>query len=240
MAMGIVSLPTRVRKLVAPNSPREMAKAKPAPATSARRRKGRSISRHTRDGEAPSVDAASRRRGSMARSVGRTARTTKGTATTAWAMGMRTHEPLRSSGRWSMVMSRPKPTVTADVPSGSMSPASRSEPTRREAAMATAALPPTTTATTVASTAKRSEVPTAASGSATGRLAGPRPGAAPRPRHADKPRPSPPRSEPATRRPRGRTTIATSPATVVATRARCRAVRGAVAVPRGRRRSVTA
>ena len=82
-------------------------------------------------------------------------------------------------------MSRPKPTVTADVPSGSIRPASRSEPPRREAAMATAALPPITTAMTVASTAKRSEVPTAASGSATGRLAGPRPGAAPRARHAD-------------------------------------------------------
>ena len=98
MAMGIVSLPTRVRKLVAPNSPSEMAKAKPAPATSARRRNGRSTSRQTRGGEAPSVAAASRRRGSMERSVGSTARTTNGTATTAWAMGMRTHEPRRSSG----------------------------------------------------------------------------------------------------------------------------------------------
>ena len=58
MAMGMVSCPIRVRKLVAPNSPSEMAKANPAPATSARRRKGRSISRHTRAGR-----GAERRRG---------------------------------------------------------------------------------------------------------------------------------------------------------------------------------
>ena len=59
-------------------------------------------------------------------------------------------------------------------------------------------------------------------------------------RHAERPRPSPPRSEPVTRRPSGMMTIATRPATVDATSARWRAVRGAAAVPRGRRRRVTA
>ena len=88
----------RTMKRVAPNSPSEMANAKPG-----RDQRGAGDDRqvdlapHPR-GDAPSVAAASRRRGSMARSTGVITRTTNGTATSACAIGTSHHEPRRSSG----------------------------------------------------------------------------------------------------------------------------------------------
>ena len=59
-------------------------------------------------------------------------------------------------------MRNPKPTVTAETPSGSDSRVSR--PRRRDAASANAPQPPTTTAISVATTAKRSEFAIASTG----------------------------------------------------------------------------
>ena len=61
IAIGIVSCPLRDRKLVAPNSPSEIAAARPAATTTGRRRCGTRTSRHARSGDAPSVAAASSR-----------------------------------------------------------------------------------------------------------------------------------------------------------------------------------
>ena len=82
-------------------------------------------------GEAPSVAAASRRRGSIERSVGRTARTTNGHGDDGVGDGDEDPRAPQVERRRSMVISKPKPTVTAEVPRGSIRPASRSEPPRR-------------------------------------------------------------------------------------------------------------
>ena len=65
--------------------------------------------------------AASRRRGSIDRNAGTTARITNGMATTACASGTSTVLARRSSGQRSSATRKPNPTVTADVPSGSIS-----------------------------------------------------------------------------------------------------------------------
>ena len=87
--------------------------------------------------------------------------------------------------------------------------------------MATAAAPPTNTATSVAITANRNDVSTASHGSATGRLAGPVPPSSPSARQADRLSPPPaPRNDPTTSRVRGTSTTATRPMTVADTRTR--------------------
>ena len=63
MAIGIVSWPLRDRKLVAPNSPSEMAAASPAAATTGRRRWASVDLAPGPTGDAPSVAAASWRSG---------------------------------------------------------------------------------------------------------------------------------------------------------------------------------
>ena len=81
-------------------------------------------------------------------------RTTKGTPTRAWASGTRIHDDRRSSGGSSSAIRNPKPTVTADTPSGSISSASKpltSRPARRVSAAA--ASPPTSRAMAVAAAA---------------------------------------------------------------------------------------
>ena len=60
----------------------------------------------------------------MARMTGTTARITKGRAMSEWAMGMSRMEVRRSMGGVSSATRKPKPTMTAEVPSGSMSRAS--------------------------------------------------------------------------------------------------------------------
>ena len=98
----------------------------------------------------------------MARSTGVITRTTNGIATSAWAIGTRNHDVRRSNGGSSSAMRKPKPTVTADTPSGNDTTASSARPRRR--LRNTAAQPPTVTASTVATTAYRSEVPIASTG----------------------------------------------------------------------------
>ena len=69
------------------------------------------------------------------------ARTTNGTATSAWPSGIMTIDPRRSNGGVSNVISNPNPIVTADVPSGSMRPTSRRRPLWPPAAIASAGEP---------------------------------------------------------------------------------------------------
>src|SRR5680860_1188860 len=156
MTTGSVGRSSRARKLVAPNSPRETAKAKPAAARRERQATGRSTVSRTRNGPAPREDAAWRWRSSMERNTGPTVRTTSGSATMAWAIGISSAELRRSTGGRSRVIRNPKPTVTAETPSGSMNnpsstpvnrpPAGRetrnatSEPSDRARALATSAL----------------------------------------------------------------------------------------------------
>lgn len=145
---------------VAPNSPSETANANPAAISSARRTSGRSTSRQARHGEAPSTAAASRSLSSTARSTGSIVRTTNGTPTRACASGTRIQLARRSNGGSSRVMRNPKPTVTADTPSGSMSSASKPRTSRpARLVSAAAASPPMTRAIRVATTAYRSEFP---------------------------------------------------------------------------------
>ena len=80
IVMGSVGASGRTMNEVAPNSPSETANAKATPTSAARRTIGRSISRHTRQGAAPSTEAASRRRERTLRISGTAVRTTKGTA----------------------------------------------------------------------------------------------------------------------------------------------------------------
>ena len=115
ISTGSVGADVRARNDVAPNSPSDTAAAKPAPTASARPSTGRSTVRQVRTGDEPSVAAASRRRGSIERSTGSTSRTTSGTATRAWPIGTMIHDPRRSNGAAANVISRPNPTVTADV-----------------------------------------------------------------------------------------------------------------------------
>ena len=116
-------------------------------------------------GEAPSVAAASWRRGSTPRRTGSTVRTTNGTATSAWPTGTSHHAPRQSTGGVSNVIRIPNPIVTADVAMGSISPVSSRRPARRAAVMARAASSPMPSATAVATTVVRSEIPIAATGS---------------------------------------------------------------------------
>lgn len=151
---------------VAPNSPSDTAKANPAATASARRTIGRSTSRHTRHGDAPSTAAASRSRSSTARSTGSMVRITNGTPTSACASGTRIQLVRRSSGGSSRATRKPKPTVTAETPSGSISSASNPR-TSRPASLrvsAAAARPPISRAMAVAATAYSSEVPIASIG----------------------------------------------------------------------------
>ncbi len=121
IATGSVGASGRARNTVAPNSPSEMANANPAATASARPATRRSISRHTRPGDAPSSAAASRCRSSIARSVGTTIRTTNGIATSAWTTGTIHGAERKSIGGSSSAITNPKPSITAEAPSGSMS-----------------------------------------------------------------------------------------------------------------------
>ena len=111
--------------VVAPNSPNATAKANALAPASARDMIGRSTDHHTRIGPAPRTAAACRSRSSAARSTGSTIRTTSGMVTIAWAIGISNGDDRRSSGGASSAIRNPKPTVTALIPSGSMTMASR-------------------------------------------------------------------------------------------------------------------
>ena len=94
------------------------------------------------------------------------------------------HDARQSTGGSSNVMSMPKPTVTADVASGSIRPVSSSRPRRRAAVIARAASAPTRHGDAPCATAVvRSDVERGASGSTPSADAGPHLGP-PRWRHA--------------------------------------------------------
>ena len=103
-----------------------------------------------RSGLAPNVAAASMRRGSTDRMAGSTVRTTNGRATRAWPTGSSHHDARQSKGRVSNVISRPSPTVTADVAMGRATAVSMNVDHDPAIEMATAAIAPTTTARTTA------------------------------------------------------------------------------------------
>ena len=116
IATGSVGSSGLARKLVAPNSPREIAKAKPAPTPLTRAKMGSSTVTKDCRRLAPKVAAASRRCGLMARKVGRTERSTSGTATTACAAAKNAALAGKESGGACKVINIPKPTVTALTP----------------------------------------------------------------------------------------------------------------------------
>ncbi len=120
MTTGIVGNSGRATSAVAPNSPMEMAKANAAATNIARPTMGKSTSRQTRQGDAPITAAAPRNDGRMPRSTGSKLRTTNGNATSVCASGKSAGDARKSSGGLSSAMMYPKPSVTADVPSGSM------------------------------------------------------------------------------------------------------------------------
>ena len=113
-------------KMVAPNSPSEIANANPAATSAARATIGRSTSRQHAPGCAPSVAAASRSRGSMERSTGVIdAHDERDRDERLRDRDQPRRAVRRSSGGSSSAMRNPKPTVTADTPSGSDSDARR-------------------------------------------------------------------------------------------------------------------
>ena len=118
--MGIVGNSGRAIRAVAPNSPREIVKAKVAATISARPINDRSIYRNTWIGEAPITVAACLILGRMLRKAGVRLRTTKGKATRVWAIGIKSGEARKSKGGLSSAMINPNPSVTADVPNGSI------------------------------------------------------------------------------------------------------------------------
>ena len=82
-------------------------------------------------------------------------RTTKGAATSDWATGTSHQEERKSSGAVSKAIRNPKPSITAEAPSGS-----RTNPSTAPAgrlASATAARPPTASAISAARLAKATE-----------------------------------------------------------------------------------
>ena len=107
-------------KMVAPNSPRLMVKAKIAPATRAFEIRGRSIFQNIFTGDAPSMAAASDRLYGIDLSAGIIDLKTKGKPTSAWTMGIKKIDVLKFKGGLSNVIIMPKPKVTADVERGSI------------------------------------------------------------------------------------------------------------------------
>ncbi len=95
---GRVSLLLRVRKLVAPNSPIEIANAIAADALIARDISGRSTVSHVCSGVAPRVDATDCRPLGICRTTGSTMRTTSGNAINEWASGVTIHADRKSYG----------------------------------------------------------------------------------------------------------------------------------------------
>ena len=91
---------------------------------------GRVASRRARHGDAPRAAALSPREAFAWATAGATIRTTKGIATRAWAIGTSHGEARRSSGGRSNATTNPKPSVTADTPSGT---ATRAHAPRRRA-----------------------------------------------------------------------------------------------------------
>ncbi len=125
--MGIVGVSGLAVKMVAPNSPRLIVKAKIAPATSAFEISGKSIVLNIFKGDAPSMEAASVRFFGIDLKAGRIDLNTNGNPTNAWAMGIKKIEVLKFNGGLSRVIIIPKPNVTAEVDKGSMKIGSKND-----------------------------------------------------------------------------------------------------------------
>jgi len=125
--MGIVGVSGLAVKIVAPNSPRLIVKAKIAPATRDFEISGKSIVLNIFKGDAPSIDAASDRLLGIDLKAGRIDLRTKGNPTKAWAMGIKKIEVLKFNGGLSRVIIIPKPNVTAEVDRGSMKMGSKND-----------------------------------------------------------------------------------------------------------------
>jgi hypothetical protein len=110
--------------------------------------------------------------GSTDRSTPTQVRTTNGTAISACPTGTSHHEARQSTGSVSKVISMPKPIVTAEVASGSISPPSSARPARPAATMARLASAPMTTANEVAQAAFVNEFAIASTGSIPMRIPG--------------------------------------------------------------------
>ena len=116
---GRVSLLRRVRKLVAPNSPIEIANVIAADALIARDISWRSTVSHVCSGVAPRVDATDCKPLGICRTTGNTMRSTIGNAINEWASGVMIHADRKSYGAVSYVIKMPSPIVTAETVSGS-------------------------------------------------------------------------------------------------------------------------
>ena len=161
---GNVGQSARATKTVAPNSPSEIANANPAATREPREdeRRGRSPAGRGR-GDAPSTAAASRSAlVDRAESRREDAHDERGRDERLCDRDERTAEPRRSSGGSSKAMTKPKPSMTADAASGSITSVSSQTP--RRLAMTVAASPPTTSASAVAAAAKASEFTTVCHG----------------------------------------------------------------------------
>ena len=130
-----------------------------------------------------------------------TIRTTNGAAMSDWATGTSHHDDRKSSGASSNAIRNPKPSITAEAPSGSSTKPSTTPAGRR--ARATAASPPTASAIAAATPANATENTAACHGStrsagvvsksapqlprdrSTRTASGKRSASAPRPEHAD-------------------------------------------------------
>ena len=96
---------------------------------------------------------------------------TNGTPTRAWATGTSQRDDRRSSGGSSRASSIPNPRVTAEAPTGSIIPRSKTRATvRRPWTTTTEARPPTTVASPAATTANSNELPRAPSAETGSRL----------------------------------------------------------------------
>ena len=96
--IGIVRDSRRVRKLVAPNSPSDIAIENAKPVEIAGLSSGNSTVKKRRQGPAPKVDAADRRSLGIPSTTGNAERMTNGRAIAACTTGINNHEERKSKG----------------------------------------------------------------------------------------------------------------------------------------------
>jgi hypothetical protein len=120
MMIGIVCESRRVRKLVAPNSPSDIASEKARPVEIAGLRRGKSTAKKRLQGPAPKVAAADLRSFGIPSTTGVAERMTNGSAIAACTTGTSNHEERKSKGFESYVMRIAKPITTGDIANGKM------------------------------------------------------------------------------------------------------------------------
>ncbi len=140
--MGIVGCSGRARKVVAPNSPRDIVNANNAADMIARNKIGNSTCQNVLQGDAPNTIAEYFNSRGMEAITGCNILTTKGMATNEWAMGTSKGNDRTSRGGRLKTSMNPKPKVTAEVPNGSIRMGSRSLPQRERDEITLAAKKP--------------------------------------------------------------------------------------------------